>query len=179
MTSHTYQTDAPAPVPTGSVDRHGSAKTWADSGPALPHTGRPRTATATTTAEIDTAITHPGSVRINVKGAFIVDQGGSTPGASTPGNGQGSPTGQLHNGPHQTKDIRLPNHTAVVSHVAIDVCFAGARLPSSMLKIADKVSNRSAVPSPNWCTSREKRTRPSPAAGSTSSASRRTTYATV
>ena len=77
---------------------------------------RPRT--ATNTAEIDTAITHPGSVKINVKGAFIVDQESMTP-ASGGGigirNGQGSPT---H---HETSDIRLPNHTAVVSHLAIDV----------------------------------------------------------
>jgi len=69
---------------------------------------RPRTATST--AEIGSTITHPGSVKINVKGAFIVDYG-----ASSPSNGRGSPD---H---HQTSDIRLPNHTAVVSHIAIDV----------------------------------------------------------
>lgn len=118
MTSPTYQSDAAEPVPTtGLVDGYGSADTSAESGTVLSRTGRPRTATATTTAEIDTAITHPGSVRINVKGAFIVDQGSSTSGVCTPANGQNSPTGH-----HQTKDIRLPNHTAVVSHVAIDVC---------------------------------------------------------
>ena len=69
---------------------------------------RPRT--ATNTAEIEGTITHPGSVKINVKGAFIVDQG-----SATPANGRASPD---H---HQTQDIRLPNHHAVVSHVAIDV----------------------------------------------------------
>jgi len=69
---------------------------------------RPRTATST--AEIDSTISHPGSVRINVKGAFIVDQG-----TATPANGRGSPD---H---HQTQDIRLPNHHAVVSHIAADV----------------------------------------------------------
>lgn len=74
--------------------------------------GRPRT--TTTTAEIDSTINHPGSVKINVKGAFIVDQSSSSPvGANF--NGRGSPD---H---HQTKDIRLPNHTAVISHIAIDV----------------------------------------------------------
>jgi len=67
--------------------------------------------TSTSTAEIDSTISHPGSVRINVKGAFIVD-----PGAATPANGRGSPD---H---HQTQDIRLPNHHAVVSHIALDVC---------------------------------------------------------
>lgn len=69
---------------------------------------RPRT--ATNTAEIDSTIIHPGSVKINVQGAFIVDRDSTTP------KRRGSPD---H---HQTKDIRLPNHTAVVSHIAIDVC---------------------------------------------------------
>jgi len=70
-------------------------------------TKRPRT--FTNTAEIDSTITHPGSVKINVQGAFIVDQEAITP------NGAG-PSG----GSYDTKDIRLPNHTAVVSHIAVD-----------------------------------------------------------
>ena len=87
----------------------------------VPVLRRPRT--ATNTAEIDTAITHPGSVKINVKGAFIVDQESMTPangGGIGIRNGQGSPTR------HETSDIRLPNHTAVVSHLAIDVCLSRA-----------------------------------------------------
>jgi len=63
----------------------------------------------TNTAEIDSTIIHPGSVKINVKGAFIVDQE------------SGSPNGSVSGGSHDTKDIRLPNHTAVVSHIAVDV----------------------------------------------------------
>ncbi|EGX94995.1 pantothenate kinase, putative [Cordyceps militaris CM01] len=70
-----------------------------------------RSRTMTTTAEIDSTITKPGSVRINVTGAFIVD-----PDTATPKNGRGSPT--TH---HETSDIRLPNHTAVVSHIAVDI----------------------------------------------------------
>jgi type II pantothenate kinase len=67
--------------------------------------------------DLDTTLSHPGSVRINVKGAFIVDnEGSSTPSSTTSSNGRGSPS---HG--HDTKDIRLPNHTAVVSHIAIDV----------------------------------------------------------
>ena len=62
--------------------------------------------------DLDSTLSHPGSVRINVKGAFIVDRGSSSASSS----GRGSP---VH---HETKDIRLPNHTAVVSHIAIDVC---------------------------------------------------------
>ncbi|KAL2023588.1 hypothetical protein VTK56DRAFT_2196 [Thermocarpiscus australiensis] len=81
-------------------------------------TSRPRT--ATDTAEIDETLSHPGSVRINVKGAFIVDQESATP-ISVDGR-SGSP------GRHETKDIRLPNHTAVVSHIAIDIGGSLAKL---------------------------------------------------
>jgi type II pantothenate kinase len=65
----------------------------------------------TDTAEIDSTIIHPGSVKINVKGAFIVDQESTSPAS----------TSSLNGGTHDTKDIRLPNHTAVVSHIAVDV----------------------------------------------------------
>jgi type II pantothenate kinase len=68
----------------------------------------------TNTAEIDSTIIHPGSVKINVKGAFIVDQDATSP------NGNGG-IGVANGGTHDTKDIRLPNHTAVVSHIAVDV----------------------------------------------------------
>jgi hypothetical protein len=51
---------------------------------------------------------HPGNVRINVQGAFIVDE--EQP--STP---------RSEDYEHDPKDIRLPNHTAVVSHIALDV----------------------------------------------------------
>ena len=70
----------------------------------------------TNTAEIDSTIIHPGSVKINVQGAFIVDQD------------SGSPNGFVNGGSHETKDIRLPNHTAVVSHIAVDVCLLFLRL---------------------------------------------------
>ncbi|KAI1738106.1 fumble-domain-containing protein [Xylaria scruposa] len=87
------------------------------------HEGNPRpramTSTATTTAEIDSTISHPGSVRINVKGAFIVD---GTEQPSTPANGYTN--GSYHEG----KDIRLPNHTAVVSHIAVDIGGSLAKL---------------------------------------------------
>lgn len=66
--------------------------------------------------EIQDAITHPGDVRINVQGAFIVDEEDSQP--STP---------RSEDYEHDPKDIRLPNHTAVVSHIAVDV----SSLPST------------------------------------------------
>ena len=73
----------------------------------------------TTTTEIGNTITHPGSVKINVTGAFIVEsQDPGTPASVLAGNGNnGTSTG----GYYETKDIRLPNHTAVVSHIAVDV----------------------------------------------------------
>lgn len=73
---------------------------------------RPRTMTST--EDIDSTITRPGSVRINVTGAFIVD-----PDASTPT--QASDNGRVSPSHHETSDIRLPNHTAIVSHIAVDV----------------------------------------------------------
>lgn len=59
--------------------------------------------------DIQETISHPGDVKINVKGAFIVDDDQPT-----------TPTSEDYE--HERKDIRLPNHTAVVSHIAVDVC---------------------------------------------------------
>ena len=59
-------------------------------------------------SDIFETITHPGAVRINVQGAFIVDE--EEP--STP---------RSEDYEHDPRDIRLPNHTAVVSHIAVDV----------------------------------------------------------
>ena len=58
---------------------------------------------------IDSAIRSPGAVKINVKGAFIVEDEPSN--AGTP----------AEDGAQHDTDIRLPNHSAVVSHVALDV----------------------------------------------------------
>lgn len=117
---------------------------------------RPRTSTST--AEIGSTIARPGPVRINVKGAFIVDEEPSNGSGSSNGNGSRSPTGSTRgdrrsprigtgtggsgdsvngtagsvNGSttgrahspsehHSTFDIRLPNHHAVVSHIAVDI----------------------------------------------------------
>lgn len=65
----------------------------------------------TNTAEIDSTIIHPGSVKINVTGAFIVDQDSASPKELN-----------VNERNYDTQDIRLPNHTAVVSHIAVDVC---------------------------------------------------------
>jgi type II pantothenate kinase len=56
------------------------------------------------------AAPNAASVKINVEGAFIVDE---------EFNGR---NGAGEDGVHyEHKDIRLPHHTAVVSHVAVDV----------------------------------------------------------
>lgn len=52
----------------------------------------------------------PASVSINVEGAFIVDE------VASQTNGHASEF--VH---YEHKDIRLPHHTDVVSHVAVDV----------------------------------------------------------
>lgn len=73
---------------------------------ATPEHGRPRRTTVQ--SDIEDTIQHPGSVRINVQGAFIVDE-------------EQPETPQSEDYEHDPHDIRLPNHTSVVSHVAVDV----------------------------------------------------------
>jgi type II pantothenate kinase len=115
MPGDIYQADPPPRAAEEGHDargQQGRPRTSDAAAPVPHHHGRPRTGTAGT-AEIDETLSHPGSVRINVKGAFIVDQDTATP--STPDGRSASPPR------HETKDIRLPNHTAVVSHIAVDV----------------------------------------------------------
>ncbi|RYO88395.1 hypothetical protein DL762_003781 [Monosporascus cannonballus] len=90
-----------------------------------PTTGRPRTMTST--AEIGNTISHPGSVKINVTGAFIVESGDPGTPAGTVGNNNNN-NGQSAGGYYETNDIRLPNHTAVVSHIAVDIGGSLAKL---------------------------------------------------
>ncbi|KAL8387337.1 hypothetical protein RB595_009977 [Gaeumannomyces hyphopodioides] len=108
-------TAAATSIPAGSGD--GTTTTSS----AMPRPTRPRT--ATTTAEIEDTISHPGAVRINVKGAFIVDDGSATP--ATPAVTDGRSGSPDH---HPTQGIRLPYHTAVVSHIAIDIGGSLAKL---------------------------------------------------
>ena len=62
-------------------------------------------------------ISSPGAVRINVQGAFIVDQVLSK-----------TPAQPEYGVQHDTRDIRLPNHKAVVSHIALDIGGSLAKL---------------------------------------------------
>ena len=58
---------------------------------------------------VDSTLLSPGIVKINVQGAYIVNEGPS------------SPTSSSQDGAQHDTDIRLPNHQGVVSHVALDV----------------------------------------------------------
>ncbi|KAK1000865.1 hypothetical protein LTS01_004872 [Friedmanniomyces endolithicus] len=74
-------------------------------------------------ADMQSAITQPGSIKINVTGAYIIDhEDDDTPpsssSSSSPSSSSESPEQTYQ---HHKRDIRLPNHTAVVSHVAADI----------------------------------------------------------
>ncbi|KAK6496375.1 hypothetical protein TWF481_002400 [Arthrobotrys musiformis] len=77
--------------------------------PSRPLAGRVRKNT-----NIDSTIVHPGTIRINVSGAFIVDEE------------TGSPPKALK--PSGTNDIRLPHHSSEVSHIAVDIGGSLAKL---------------------------------------------------
>ena len=61
---------------------------------------------------LEEVLQSPGEVQINVKGAFIAEDDSHISDGAT----------------HETRDIRLPNHKAVVSHIALDVWHPSARL---------------------------------------------------
>ncbi|KAH8149207.1 uncharacterized protein LAJ45_06746 [Morchella importuna] len=81
--------------------------------PTSPTPQRPRPRKNTTFEQLD----RPGSVRINVRGAFIDSEEPLTP----------PRTGSPPRG-HVTKDIRLPHHKADVSHIAVDIGGSLAKL---------------------------------------------------
>lgn len=68
-----------------------------------------------TAATIDSTILSPGAVKINFQGAFIADEEPPL----TPGEDGAQ---------HDSKNIRLPNNKAVVSHVALDIGGSLAKL---------------------------------------------------
>lgn len=85
---------------------------------------------------IEEAISNPGAVKINVKGAFIVDD---EPRSRSPVDAEG-----VH---YENKDIRLPHHTGVVSHVAVDVsCIASGHFFSLVAAGCPALSTVPAIP---------------------------------
>ncbi|SMR49447.1 unnamed protein product [Zymoseptoria tritici ST99CH_3D1] len=75
-----------------------------------------------TSADMQLAIAQPGSIKINVTGAYIIDH------EDDDASPERSPISAVSDSPpedapfqHHKRDIRLPNHTSVVSHVAADI----------------------------------------------------------
>ena len=66
----------------------------------------------TTSIGVDETIHRPGAVKINLAGAFITEDAGSEAPVAADNDAAGI---------HDKRDIRLPHHTGVVSHVAVDV----------------------------------------------------------
>jgi len=91
---------------TGETGSRASRAHTLETTSSTPEVGRPRRTTAQ--SDIQETIQHPGNVRINVQGAFIVDE-------------EHPDTPSSEDYEHDPHDIRLPNHTSVVSHVAVDV----------------------------------------------------------
>jgi len=72
--------------------------------------------------DMQSAISQPGPIKINVTGAYIIDHGEDD--VSYGSNGSSPPSSpDLEDQPyqHHKRDIRLPHHTEVVSHVAADI----------------------------------------------------------
>jgi hypothetical protein len=101
-----------SPAQDPATGETGSAASRARHAPSLSGTIPTRPRRTTAQSDIHETILHPGNVKINVQGAFIVDE-------EQPG------TPQSEDYEHDPKDIRLPNHTAVVSHIAVDVSASG------------------------------------------------------
>jgi hypothetical protein len=100
-----------------------------------PGAGRPRRTTVQ--SDIEDTILRPGTVRINVQGAFIVIDEPTTP--------------RSDDYEHDPKDIRLPNHTAVVSHIAVDVSMHVCGISSILVVARDHQVPRCSPPFRTYC----------------------------
>ena len=77
----------------------------------------------------ESAALRPRAIKINFQGAFIMEEDEGSPVLER--SRQNSFEADMNNLDgddipaflHDTSDIRLPNHSAVVSHVAVDVSF--------------------------------------------------------
>ena len=94
--------------------------------PAMERPSFKRRRISSSAADMQNTINQPGSIKINVAGAYIIDhedeensQGSQGSNGSSPKSNQGD--SEEHTYQHHKRDIRLPNHTSVVSHVAADI----------------------------------------------------------
>lgn len=80
-------------------------------------------------ADMQSTISQPGSIKINVEGAYIIphsNEDSDSPPSTQESNSNNDSPPSTHEGEeqsyqHHKRDIRLPNHTSVVSHVAADI----------------------------------------------------------
>lgn len=87
--------------------------------------GRPalkRRRISSSAADMHSAISQPGSIKINAAGAYIIDHEDED---ASQGSNDSSPSSNPDNEgqsyQYHKRDIRLPHHTSVVSHVAADI----------------------------------------------------------
>nr|OQO26311.1 hypothetical protein B0A51_05162 [Rachicladosporium sp. CCFEE 5018] len=71
--------------------------------------------------DMQSAIAQPGSIKINVTGAYIIDHDYDGDGSSSGSSPSHDADDHEQTHQHHKRDIRLPNHTSVVSHVAADI----------------------------------------------------------
>ncbi|KAI7503627.1 pantothenate kinase 4 [Hortaea werneckii] len=72
--------------------------------------------------DMQSTIHKPGTIKINVAGAYIIDHGEDDASQRSDSNSPPSdPELEEQSYTQHKRDIRLPNHTAVVSHVAADI----------------------------------------------------------
>lgn len=77
-------------------------------------------------ADMQSAIAQPGSIKINATGAYIIahdfaEDGSQSSNGSSPYSNPDVNEQHEQSYQHHKRDIRLPNHTSVVSHVAADI----------------------------------------------------------
>ena len=72
--------------------------------------------------DMRSTINQPGAIKINVTGAYVIDHEEEDPLQTNDGSSPpASQEGDEHSYQHHNRDIRLPNQTGVVSHVAADI----------------------------------------------------------
>lgn len=90
--------------------------------PDLERPAAKRRRVSSSAADMQSAIAQPGSIKINVTGAYIIDHDDSEDGSQGSNHSSPrSPPDEEQSYQHHKRDIRLPNHTSVVSHVAADI----------------------------------------------------------
>ncbi|KAK4971219.1 hypothetical protein LTR28_013430, partial [Elasticomyces elasticus] len=72
-------------------------------------------------ADMQSTITHPGTIKIDVSDAYIVDNDISDPDSQSSNSNSPNDAPEEADYEHDKRSLRLPNHTSTVSHVAVDI----------------------------------------------------------